>query len=235
MAIGTVYTLYDDMLKQTHLLVAGATGSGKSVVINGIIYNGLYNSPDDFKMILDDPKRVELSMYRDLPHTLRYASEPEEMVQALKYAMKETERRYQAMQAAKIRKYNGGDLYVIIDELADLMTTNKKQIQPLIQRLCQIGRAAKVHVIAATQCPLSCVISTPIKVNFISKVALRTMCAQDSRNIMGKTGCELLPKYGKGYYITENNEQLYNIPMYTDDELQEVVDYWTCATNQVIA
>lgn len=224
---GSVYTLYKDMLAQPHLLIAGATGSGKSVVINGIIYTALYDSPAAVQFILIDPKRVELVDYKPLPHTVQYASEPGEMVQALEKAMEITETRYRAMQAQRVRKYQGGAVYVIIDELADLMTTNKRQVQPLLQRLAQVGRAANVHIIAATQCPLSAVIPTPIKVNFDSRVALRTRSRQDSRNILDCTGCELLPRYGQGYYMTPQGLTLYNIPMIADQERQRVIDHWT--------
>lgn len=224
---GQRFTLYADMLKQPHLLVAGATGSGKSVVVNGIIYTALYETPDAVQLILIDPKRVELVEYKNLPHTITYASEPGEMVKALHQAMQITESRYKAMQKAHTRKYTGGAVYVIIDELADLMTTNKKEVQPLLQRLCQIGRAAGVHIIACTQCPLSAVIPTPIKVNFDSRVALRTRSKQDSRNILGVTGCELLPRYGQGYYMTPDGLTLYNIPMYNDDAIKERVKHWT--------
>lgn len=223
---GKYYTLYADMLKQPHLLIAGATGSGKSVVINGILYTALYNSPAAVKLILIDPKRVELIDYAQLPHTLKYASEPGDMVQALELAMTITERRYKAMQARHIKKYDGGAIYVIIDELADLMTTNRRQVQPLLQRLAQIGRAANVHVISATQCPLSAVIPTPIKVNFDSRVGLRTRSRQDSRNILGVGGCELLPRYGQGYYMTPEGLTLYNIPMHTPEDLQILLTYW---------
>lgn len=224
---GTVYTLYKDMLKQPHLLIAGATGSGKSVVINGIIYTALYNSPAQCQLILIDPKRVELVDYSTLPHTLKYASEPADMVQALRDAMTITEQRYKTMQRKRVKKYQGGAVYVVIDELADLMTTNKKQVAPLIQRLAQVGRAANVHIIAATQCPLSSVIPTPIKVNFDSRVALRTRSAQDSRNILECKGCELLPRYGQGYYMTPDGLTLYNIPMIPEDETQRIIKHWT--------
>ena len=116
---------------------------------------------------------------------------------------------------------------MIIDELADLMTTNKRQVMPILQRLCQIGRAASVHVIAATQCPLSAVIPTPIKVNFDARVALRTRSAQDSRNILGVTGCERLPRYGQGYYMTPEGLRLWQIPMYSDSNIDSVVRWWT--------
>lgn len=223
---GQVYSLYRDMLKQPHLLIAGATGSGKSVVINGLVYTAMYDSPAAVQFILIDPKRVELVDYKPLPHTLMYASEPGEMVEALEKAMEITESRYKAMQRQRVKKYPGGALYVIIDELADLMTTARRQVQPLIQRLAQIGRAANVHIIAATQCPLAAVIPTPIKVNFDARVALRTRSAQDSRNILGVKGCELLPRYGQGYYMTPDGLTLYNIPMQDPASVQEMLNYW---------
>lgn len=223
---GAVYDLYNDILQQPHLLVAGATGSGKSVVINGIMYTALFKSPAQVQFILIDPKRVELIDYKPLPHTLKYSSEPGEMVQALNYAMEITERRYKAMQARHIKNYDGGAVYIIIDELADLMTTARRQVQPVLQRLAQVGRAANVHIIAATQCPLASVIPTPIKVNFDSSVGLRTRSKQDSRNILGLPGCETLPRYGQGYYMTPAGLQLYNIPMYSPAEVQRLINYW---------
>lgn len=223
---GQVYSLYRDMLKQPHLLIAGATGSGKSVVINGLVYTAMYDSPAAVQFILIDPKRVELVDYKPLPHTLMYASEPGEMVEALEKAMEITESRYKAMQRQRVKKYPGGALYVIIDELADLMTTARRQVQPLIQRLAQVGRAANVHIIAATQCPLATVIPTPIKVNFDARIALRTRSAQDSRNILGLKGCELLPRYGQGYYMTPDGLKLYNIPMQPQEDINALVKYW---------
>lgn len=229
---GTRYTLYQDILSQPHVMVAGATGSGKSVVINALIYTALYKFPlsaeshNSVGFILIDPKRVELSAYKGLPHTLRYASEPDEMVQALQYAMQIVEDRYREMQRKGVRKYDGRDVYIIVDEFADLMTTNRKQVQPLIQRLAQIGRAANVHIVLATQCPLAKVIPTEIKVNFDARVGLRTRSAQDSRNILGVTGCELLPRYGQGFYMTPEGTTLYNIPMIPEEELSARVKWW---------
>ena len=223
---GNVYTLYKDMLKQPHLLIAGATGSGKSVIINGLMYTALHDSPATVQFILIDPKRVELIDYKTLPHTVTYASEPAAMIDALNQAMTITENRYKAMQRRHVKKYDGAALYVVIDELADLMTTSRRQVQPLLQRLCQIGRAANIHVIAATQCPLSSVIPTPIKVNFDARVALRTRSAQDSRNILERKGCELLPRYGQGYYMTPAGCTLYNIPMIDPSDIACLVQYW---------
>lgn len=224
---GDLYTLFDDMAKQPHLLIAGATGSGKSVVVNGIIYNLLHDGPSKASLILIDPKRVELARYKSMPHCLCYASEPDDMPQALRYALDVTENRFRMMQREGVQKYHGGHVYVIIDELADLMTTQKKTVLPLIQRLCQIGRAANVHVIACTQCPLAKILPTEIKVNFDARVGLRTACAQDSRNILRVTGCEKLPRYGQGYYMTPEGLNLWNIPMYSESDVAAVLNWWT--------
>lgn len=223
----TVYSLYEDMTRQPHLLVAGATGSGKSVVLNGIMSTLLIHSPALVQFVLIDPKRVELIQYKDLPHTVAYASEPFEMVSALQHVLNITDARYRDMAGRGLRRYDGPDLYVLIDELADLMTTCKRQVQPLIQRIAQVGRAANVHLIAATQCPLREVIPTPIKCNLDARVALRTRSAQDSRNILGVTGCERLPRYGQGYYMTPDGLQLWNIPMVSDSEIDRLCSWWT--------
>ena len=223
---GAVYNLYESMLSQPHLLIAGATGSGKSVVINGIVSTALYRSPLHVQFILIDPKRVELVDYTRLPHTLCYASEPAEMLGALRYAMRLIEYRYTAMQSQHRKKWVGSDVYIIIDELADLMTTQKKRVMPLLQRTAQIGRAARVHLIAATQCPLAKVIPTEIKVNFDARVGLRTRSAQDSRNILGVKGCEMLPRYGEGFYMTPEGMTLYQIPMIPESEIRRLAQWW---------
>ena len=233
---GKSYNFHMDLLQQKHLMIAGATGSGKSVVVNGIMYNALYSAPVDAangkQFILIDPKRVELCIYKRLPHVLRYASEPEEMIQALQYAMAMTEARYKAMQRDGLRLYDGSDVYIIIDEFADLMTTQPKRVKPLIQRLAQIGRAARMHIILCTQCPLAKVIPTEIKVNFDSVLALHTATAQHSRNIISVAGCELLPPYGEGYYQRPGKQLAHvsEIPLFDDATLQERIAWWTDQT-----
>lgn len=230
---GEVYNLFTDMLNQSHLLIAGASGSGKSVLVNGLICTALYDLPIDAKggkqLILIDPKRTELSPYRNLPHCIMYASEPDDMVAALEYAIEVTECRYKGMEQLGCRKYNGGDIYVIIEEIADLLTTQKNVVQPLIQRLCQIARAARVHVIAVTQCPLACILTTPIKVNFDGIVALRTRSAQDSRNIIGVRGAESLPRFGECLYISpdELGIQHYKVPYISEAEQAGMIRWWS--------
>lgn len=177
--------------------------------------------------ILIDPKRVELAQYKALPHVIQYASEPDTMRKALYNAMQICESRYKAMQRDGQRKYSGGDLYIIIDEFADLMTTQKRLIMPTVQRLAQIGRAAKVHIILATQTPIAKVLPTEIKCNFDSRLALRTRSAQDSRNITGFTGCEKLPRFGYAYYMTPEKTSLQPVPMIDENELAARVKWWT--------
>lgn len=225
---GQYWTLFEDMAKQPHLLIAGATGSGKSVVVNGIISTLLtLYSPYYAQFILIDPKRVELIQYKNLPHTIAYASEPGEFEQALRKAMQISDTRYKDMQARGLRKWDGGDVYVVIDELADLITTNKKECQPLIQRIAQIGRGAKIHLLVGTQTPVSTILSTPIKCNLDARVGLRCRSGQDSRNILGVTGCEKLPRFGKAYYMTPDGIDLWNIPYVTDEQIAELVKHWT--------
>ena len=219
--------IYADMATQVHLLIAGKTGSGKSVVINGIIYSLLIEKfPSECTFLFVDPKRVELSQYKPLPHCIEYASEPGEPLRVVSRALDIIETRYKAMQRAGARKYNGGACYIVIDELADLMTTCRAAIIPPLQRIAQIGRAANVHIIAATQCPLAKIIPTEIKVNFDSILGLKTATRQHSRNIIDAPGCELLPPYGYGYYITPSGRQLVQLPMIPETELQRVVDHW---------
>lgn len=223
----TAPALFLNMIQQPHILIAGASGSGKSVMLNGIICTILHRPPTAAQLILIDPKRTELNEYAAAPHTLLHATEPDEIPAALGYALQIIDRRFKAMQAATERIYSGADLYIIIDELADLMTTQKKQVTPLLQRIAQIGRAAKVHIIAATQCPLAKIIPTEIKVNFTALVGLHTLSRQHSRNIIERTGCELLPLYGQCLYSTPEGLHRYTVPYTTPEEIAATVARWT--------
>ncbi len=135
---GTASAVCLDMLEQPHILIAGSTGSGKSVLINTLIYTALYKAPHRNSFILIDPKRVELIDYKELPHTLIYASEPPDIVTALNAAIDTMEGRYKQMQAERLKKSREGDIFVIVDEFADLMTTQKRQTMPQICRLAVV-------------------------------------------------------------------------------------------------
>jgi len=230
---GRVYRLYAQLADLPHLLIAGATGSGKSVTVNGIIYALLATrAPSECQFVLVDPKKVEFIQYARLPHVLRYASEPDDMISALELAVKETEYRFSEMQRAGVREYSGTHLYVIIDELADLMTSQKTAALPPLQRLAQIGRAAHVHVIACTQNVMAVTIPTVLKCNFPAVLGLRTATASQSRYLIAAKGCEALPdpkKTGKGYGYLRDGADLdrYELYMYPESEVMSLVNYWT--------
>lgn len=232
---GPASRLVLDFINQTHLLIAGTTGSGKSVVINDIIYTLLYKSPREVKIILIDPKKVELVQYKQLPHTLAYASEQADIINTIKKAVDLMEQRFKNMQKQSIKKSKEADIYIIIDEYADLITTSKKDVERLICRIAQLGRAAKVHLILATQRPTRDIITGQVKVNIDSRLALRVPTAQDSRNIINIKGAEQLGKYGQGYYLTPDTltPQLVNIDYINDLELAARVKWWTAQTNKI--
>ncbi|MBQ4238630.1 MAG: DNA translocase FtsK, partial [Ruminococcus sp.] len=226
---GAVPKLCLDILNQPHTLIAGATGSGKSVLINSLIYTALFDSPNKTQLILIDPKRVELIDYKPLPHTMAYGSEPREIAKILKQAVALMDRRYADMQKRHIKHYDGSDIYIIVDEFADLMTTQKRETLPTLCRIAQLGRAAGIHLILATQRPTRDIINGQIKVNIDSRVALRCPTKQDSRNIINTGGAELLPRYGSGYYLTPDTMTpvLVNIPMTDPAEISNIISYWT--------
>lgn len=225
--------LYDEMLHDVHLLVAGATGSGKSTVVNGIIHAALRFSPARIGFILIDPKGCELRDYAALPHVVEYAKGPQEIAGALRSAVSIMRCRLADMERRRLREYDGSDIYVIIDELLPIMTRPeiKKDCYAPLLDLLALARAAHIHVIACTQSPVASVIATPIKCNFDSRLALRTASAQDSRNIIGVSGCEEFPNPRRagvayGYYRQGADTTLYSLPRVSDTERQRVVDHW---------
>ena len=227
------YPPFLDWAEKPHLLIAGATGSGKSVLVNGLITTLLMvNSPARCLFVLIDPKKVELSDFRPLPHVARYAADHPDIVRSLAWAVEETDRRFSVMQAQGVKEYDGPHLYVVIDELADLMVSLKKETLPLLQRLVQIGRAARVHVIACSQNVLAQTIPTVLKCNFSTIIGLRTCNAQQSRFLISATGCEMLPdpkREGKGYAFIRDGADLDRklIYKYDDTVLPSLVRFWT--------
>ena len=228
---GQVYTLYQEMLRQPHLLIAGATGSGKSVLLNGLIHTALHDSPARVQFILLDPKRVELDVYKRLPHTIQYAMDPEEMVSALENALRISEDRFRTMKRRGERTWTGSQVYVIIDELAFLMTGQKRRVLPILQRLGMIARASGVHMIACTQTVKADVLPTTLTCNFDARVALRTSTAQQSRMIIDRNGCEAFPSpviahQALCYYRTGADLDLWKVPMVPENETAQLVKYW---------
>ena len=233
---GKTYKLFENALSQSHLLIAGCQGSGKSVIINGLINTILYRFPYDryscgehgAQMILIDPKRVELSAYSHLPHTITHAAgfNPEAWLSALSKGIQIMDDRYSYMQKAGLKKYDKGDLYIIIDEWASIFKNGGKECYKAVMRLVSEGRAARVHVIMATQVPKATIIPTEIRENFDARFCLRTANAIQSRVIMEDNGCENLPRYGQGYYITPEETTLYNIPYVQQSEINRNIAWW---------
>ena len=220
---------YAGMLKSTHLLIAGTTGSGKSVVLNGIMHTALtLLSPDDAEFILVDPKIVELSPYKNLPHVREYLTEDEEVADMLESVYDEMMERYKDMDDKGIRKYDGKDLYIIIDELADLMTKGyAKRIKTGLQLLLQKARAARIHVIAATQAPNRKIIPAEVILNFTDRIALRCLSSIESRQILTVSGAEKIKGYGKAMYLSPSAGITWiNIPFYSDEDLEQIIDFW---------
>lgn len=236
---GRVYSPFLRLADRPHLLIAGATGSGKSVALNGIIHSLLMTqSPFNVQFVLIDPKKVELVQYKSLPHTARYATEHPDIVRALQWAVDETELRFSIMQKTGVREYEGAHLYVVVDELADLMVCIKKEALPLLQRLAQIGRAARVHLIACTQNVLAVTIPTVLKCNFSTILGLRTCNAQQSRFLVSAPGCEMLPdpkREGKGYGFIRDGADLEKIMIYKypETEIESAIKWWTSAMCKV--
>ncbi|MEK7447463.1 MAG: DNA translocase FtsK 4TM domain-containing protein [Patescibacteria group bacterium] len=203
-----------DITRMPHLLIAGSTGSGKSISINSLLLSLLYqNSPNELKLILVDPKRVELSLYNDLPHLLApVIVEPEKTVSALKWAIIEMERRYQLLQSAGKRnivdfntiKGKEGMPYIVIviDELADIMSVAHKEVEALICRLAQMARAVGIHLVLATQRPSVDVITGLIKANITTRIAFSVASQVDSRTILDQSGAEKLLGNGDMLFVS---------------------------------
>jgi S-DNA-T family DNA segregation ATPase FtsK/SpoIIIE len=226
------YNVYSDMLRQSHILIAGATGSGKSTLLTGLIYTALFSQPAKTQFIFIDCKYgVELSKYSRLPHTIGTACNHSEALNALDYAISIMIQRFEYMRSYGYTLFPGADIYVIVDELADLMTVCKKDTVPKIQRLAQLGRAARVHLIVCTQCPLRSIIPTEIKCNFDCRIALRTATRQDSRNILDIPGAETLPDprtAGRAEMLYKHSTTIDRVMMfrYSDVDISCMLNYW---------
>lgn len=231
---------FADLLKMPHLLIAGATGSGKSVMINSLIISLLYqNSPDLLKFILVDPKRVELTHYNNIPHLLTpVITDVKKTINALRWTVSEMDRRYLIFEEAKKRNilsYNQSSqnplpyLIVIIDELADLMAVSAKEVEALIIRLAQMARAVGIHLILATQRPSVDVITGLIKANITNRVAFAVASQTDSRTILDSKGADKLLGRGDLLYISPELSKPKRMQgsFVSDKEIKNVVKFLT--------
>ncbi|WP_367706398.1 DNA translocase FtsK [Helicobacter pylori] len=231
-----------DLKKLPHLLIAGTTGSGKSVGVNAMILSLLYkNPPDQLKLVMIDPKMVEFSIYADIPHLLTpIITDPKKAIGALQSVAKEMERRYSLMSEYKVKtidsyneqaKNNGVEafpyLIVVIDELADLMMTGGKEAEFPIARIAQMGRASGLHLIVATQRPSVDVVTGLIKTNLPSRVSFRVGTKIDSKVILDTDGAQSLLGRGDMLFTPPGTNGLVRLhaPFATEDEIKKIVDF----------
>jgi DNA segregation ATPase FtsK/SpoIIIE, S-DNA-T family len=244
-----------DLAKMPHLLAAGSTGTGKSVSINAMILSLLFRSrPDQVKLILIDPKRLELGLYQDIPHLLvPVVTEPKIAQNALKWAVTEMETRYKKLAKRGVRTldaYNeqvrqlpipglneteGDDadreplpyIVIVIDELADLMMTAPREVEESITRLAQMARAVGIHLILATQRPSVDVITGLIKANFPSRISFRVASKVDSRTILDSNGAQQLLGRGDMLFMPPGSSRLTRVhgPLTTEEEVTAVVEF----------
>jgi len=246
LAIGTDVsgnTVVGDLTRMPHLLIAGATGSGKSVCINALIAGMLFQAtPEDLKYILIDPKRVEFSMFQDMPHLLvPVVTESDHAVSALRWAVAEMENRYKLFASHTVR--NIGDfntrapemgldqlpyIVIVIDELADLMMVAAGEIEELICRIAQLARAVGIHLLVATQRPSADIITGLIKANIPSRIAFAVSSSIDSRVILDETGAEKLLGRGDMLYLPVEAGKATRLQgvFVSDREMKAIIDFW---------
>ena len=226
--------IVSDLASMPHLLIAGTTGSGKSVCINTIILSLLYrHTPDKCKFILIDPKMLELSTYEGIPHLLcPVITEAKKAASVLGWVVKEMESRYRLMTKEGVRNIDGYNakhklpmpyIVVVVDEMSDLMLVAGKEIENYIQKLSQMARAAGIHIIMATQRPSVDVITGTIKANFPTRISFQVTSKIDSRTILGEQGAEQLLGKGDMLYMSSANRIVrIHAPFVSDNEIEKV-------------
>ena len=226
-----------DLASMPHLLIAGTTGSGKSVCINTIILSLLYrHTPDRCKFILIDPKMLELSTYEGIPHLLcPVITEAKKAASVLGWVVKEMESRYRLMTKESVRNIDGYNakhklpmpyIVVVVDEMSDLMLVAGKEIENYIQKLSQMARAAGIHIIMATQRPSVDVITGTIKANFPTRISFQVTSKIDSRTILGEQGAEQLLGKGDMLYMSSANRIMrIHAPFVSDSEIEKINNF----------
>jgi len=227
-----------DLRKMPHLLIAGSTGSGKSIFLHCVILSLIYKStPDNIRFLMIDPKRIELSVYEDIPYLIHpVVLEPKLATKALRWAVHEMERRYALFEEYSVRSLESFNaqfeeklpyIVVIIDELADLMVVSSKEVETLLTRLAQMARAAGIHLLVATQRPSVDVITGLIKANFPARISFQVTSKVDSRTILDVQGAERLLGAGDMLFLPPGSSHLQRIhgPYVSEAEVKRVVEY----------
>jgi S-DNA-T family DNA segregation ATPase FtsK/SpoIIIE len=227
-----------DLAKMPHLLIAGATGSGKSVCINSIICSILFKStPDEVRFLLIDPKRIELSGYEDIPHLLHpVVVDPKMANRALQWAVREMERRYMLLDEMRVKSFASYNevaeeklplIVIVVDELADLMMISSREVEESIARLAQMARAAGMHLILATQRPSVDVLTGLIKANFPTRISFKVFSKVDSRTILDMSGAEHLLGDGDSLFMPPGKARMQRIhgTYISEKETERIIDF----------
>ena len=227
-----------DLARMPHLLIAGATGAGKSVAINAFIASMLYKAPPDMvRLLMIDPKRIELSVYEGIPHLLHpVVVEPKMASRALLWAVREMERRYRLLEEAKVKSFTTYNqtaeeklpyIVIVVDELADLMMVASKDVETSIARLAQMARAAGMHIILATQRPSVDVLTGVIKANFPTRISFKVSSRVDSRTILDSSGAEHLLGAGDMLFMPPGAAKLKRIhgAYISETETERIIEF----------
>jgi S-DNA-T family DNA segregation ATPase FtsK/SpoIIIE len=227
-----------DLSKMPHLLIAGATGTGKSVCLNSMITSLLYKcSPEEVKLLMIDPKRIELSLYNDIPHLITpVVTDMKKATNALNWAVKEMEQRYDLLAMEKVRnidQYNAVSeeklpyIVIIIDELADLMMVSSRDVETALARLAQMARASGIHLILATQRPSVDVLTGVIKANFPTRISFQVSSKTDSRTILDTNGAEALLGNGDMIFLPPGTSKIKRLhgAYISEKEVTDVIDF----------
>ena len=227
-----------DLARMPHLLIAGATGAGKSVAINAFISSILYKAtPDEVRLLMIDPKRIELSVYEGIPHLLHpVVVEPKMASRALIWAVREMERRYRLLEEMRVKSFGSYNeiaeeklpyIVIIVDELADLMMVASKDVETSIARLAQMARAAGMHIMLATQRPSVDVLTGLIKANFPTRISFKVSSKVDSRTILDGSGAEHLLGLGDMLFLPPGAAKLQRIhgAFISEEETERIISF----------
>ena len=220
----TVPTIYTRMLESPHILIAGTTGSGKSVALNSLLYSAMLEAVETGKeasFTYIDLKMIELVDWRDLPNCKRYVDKPEDAPKALKDAVDAMYALYKVMQTLHQKETTEGHVYIVVDELADFV--NDKDCLEKLVTLGRLGRAAHYHLILCTQDPSRATLSASLLQNMTCRVALRTKSPIESRQIVGIAGAEKLPAHGRALMDMDGQVEHIQVPMVSEDNISNLI------------
>lgn len=215
------------MMKEPHILIAGTTGSGKSTMLNTLLYTLATSQIYEVVYGIIDLKRVSLLKWKNDPHLERYATTPEEALELLNDAEFTMQNRYEQIERENKDRFEGTALYLIIDEAAELFDT-VKGAKEIVKSIARLGRAANVHIVLCSQSPNRKTLDANVTLNFTARLALRCQAAIESRQIIGCKGAEKLPRYGTGLYLCPDNvePEEVKINLTSDEEIDILLNEW---------